>query len=399
MKCLFFIGILLPMLASAQKKQSTATFTINGNVQQAGPLNNLIYLQFKQNGVQYLDSTRIKKGRYSFKGKLSYPTKAVLYFAVADTTKTYYDRTRLLKPYEYNFYLDAGKLHIETGNTLRTSTIKGSAAQADADLLEQQLAVPSGRMDSIYRAEGKAAYDKKDSAGIAAYLKKLYQAEDEKDSIRWAFMETHAASGIALDLLIDETRSFLDPSKTGALFSRLQPALQASSEGKSFAKRIEKARLTGAGASAPDFVLNDSTGQPIRFSQFKGKLVLLDFWGSWCWPCRMSNPHLKQLYAEYKKQGFEIVAVSHERGGTLQQQQQKWKKAIQEDGLHWVNLMNNDGVHPDDVTKLYDVTAFPTKLLIGRDGRIIRRFVGNTTTKQDALEQLIKAHLTEPADK
>ncbi|NML22558.1 AhpC/TSA family protein [Pseudoflavitalea sp. G-6-1-2] len=397
MKYLFLISLCLPVFAVAQKKQSAATFTLDGSIQQAGTLNSFIYLQFKQNGVQQLDSAVIKNGKYSFKGRIAYPTKAVLYVAVPDTTKTYYDRTRLLKPYEYNFYLDAGKLQIETANTLRASTIKGSASQVDADLLEQLLQVPSRRMDSIYRVEGKAAYDKKDSLGIAAYLKKLYQAEDEKDSIRWRFMETHATSGITLDLLIDETRSFLDPAKVAPLFSRMQPALQASAEGKAFAKRIEKAKLTGVGADAPDFVLNDSTGQAIRFSQYKGKLVLLDFWGSWCWPCRMSNPHLKQLYAEYKEQGFEIVAVSHERGGSLQQQQLKWKKAIQEDGLHWVNLMNNDGTHPDDVTKLYDVTAFPTKLLIGRDGRIIRRLVGNTTTKQDALEQLIKEHLAEPA--
>lgn len=108
----------------------------------------------------------------------------------------------------------------------------------------------------------------------------------------------------------------------------------------------------------------------------------------------MSNPHLKKMYKDYQSQGFEIVAVSCERGGSLQQQQDKWKKALKEDGMSWVNVMNNDGQHPEDVARLYSVTAFPTKLLIGRDGKVIRRFVGNTPLKQQELELLVKDHLT-----
>lgn len=392
MKSWMLIGLCLPLLAQAQQKQAGTPFEIKGNVNSTGPLNNWVHLRYEQNGEKKHDSTLIKNHQYKFSGTLHYPVEATLYFNVPDSTAKYYRQTRLLKPYEYTFYLDAGKLRIQADSTLRSSRVSGSAAQADEELLQNQLQVVQHKEDSIYRSEGEAAYRSKDSVAIARYQEKSYRYYDEQERLRWAFMEKHPASGIILDLLQDLTRSFLDPSQAGPIFDRMSPALKASPAGKAYAQRLEKAKLTAAGVQAPDFQLNNNTAQSVRFSDFKGKLILLDFWGSWCGPCRMSNPHLREMYNTFQAKGFEIVAVACE-GGTPEQQQEKWKKAIAEDGMNWVNLLNTDGNNKEDVAKLYGVSAFPTKLLIGKDGKIIKRFVGNTLLKQQELENLVKKYL------
>lgn len=392
MKSWILACLCLPLPAQA-RQQNNPGFVINGTVKTTGPLNHLVYLRYEQNGEQKLDSAAITAGNYHFKGLLNYPVKATLFFAVPDSTANYYKQTHFLKPYEYQFYLDAGNLVITADSTLYEASINGSAAHADQQLLEAQLEPFRQKEDSIYQNEGKAMFKKRDSAGIARYMEKQYRLADEKEAARWDFMRQHASSGIILDLLQECTRSYLDPAKAAPVFHNMTTALQQSPAGKKYALRLEKEILLAPGTIAPDFQLNNTVNHPTRLSDFKGKLVLLEFWGSWCGPCRMSNPHLREMYAAYKSRGFEIVAVSCERGGTLQQQQEKWKKALKEDGMNWVNLLNKDGQHPEDVTSLYDVTAFPTKLLIDRNGTIIRRIVGNTPLKQRELEQLVKDHL------
>lgn len=392
MKLWILIGLGLPLLAQVQQPASQS-FVIKGSVKETGPLNQRIYLRYEQNGVQRLDSAAITNNNYRFSGVLNYPVKATLFFAVPDSTARYFQQTHLIKPYECPFYLDAGQLDIEADTLLVASRVTGSAAQTDYELLEQQLKVVYDKENTLYSEVGKPAYEKNDSVAMARYLEKAYRLDDETVALRWGFMDKHPTSGIVLDLLQECTRSFLDPVVAAPVLSHMSAALQSSPAGKAYARRLEKAKLTAAGALAPDFVLNNNISRLTRLSDFKGKLVLLDFWGSWCGPCRMSNPHLKQMYTAYKPQGFEIVAVSCERSGTLQQQQDKWKKALKEDGMNWVNLLNNDGPHAEDVAKLYGVTAFPTKLLIDRKGKVIRRFVGNTPLKQEELEQLVKEHL------
>lgn len=267
----------LPFLAQAQ--QPTATnFVITGSVKETGPVNQLIYLRYEQNGVQRLDSTAIANNHYHFSGSLHYPVKATLFFAVPDSTANYFRQTHMIKPYECKFYLDAGQLDISADKELVDSRVRGSAAQADQELLEQQLKVVYDQENQLYNQEGKAAYEKNDSAAMDRYLEKSYRLDDEIVAMRWDFMKQHPASGIVLDLLQECTGSFLDPVVAAPVLSRMSPALQASPAGKAYAKRLEKAKLTAAGVAAPDFQLNNNNNRPIRLSDFKGKLVLLDFW-------------------------------------------------------------------------------------------------------------------------
>ena len=177
-------------------------------------------------------------------------------------------------------------------------------------------------------------------------------------------------------------------------FNKLSPELKQTSIANKIAKRIEFLSPTSPGKPAISFVRNDKDGKTVDLKNYKGKLVLLDFWGSWCGPCRASHPHLKELYSRYKDKGFEIIAIAQERG-SIEEQKTKWKEAIVKDGINWVHVLNGEGVEKQDLVKDYKVTAFPTKILLDKDGKILLRVSASAT---DDIDKALEKHLGNPDD-
>lgn len=119
---------------------------------------------------------------------------------------------------------------------------------------------------------------------------------------------------------------------------------------------------------APDFIQNDIDGKPVSLESIKGKYILLDFWASWCGPCRMENPNLVVAYKKYHEKGFEIIGIS------LDEDKDAWEKAINQDNLTWTQLSDLKG-YDNEVAKLYNVTALPYNYLINPEGKIIARLL------------------------
>jgi thiol-disulfide isomerase/thioredoxin len=137
-------------------------------------------------------------------------------------------------------------------------------------------------------------------------------------------------------------------------------------------RNFYKQKLTSFAAAKKDL-----NGKAVDFNALKGRYVLLDFWGSWCRPCRASHPHLKELYSRFKDKGFEIIGIASEHAKTADERHKLWSTAIAEDGLPWLQVLNNENVEQFDAVKEYGVTAFPTKILLDGNGNIIGRYVGN----------------------
>lgn len=124
--------------------------------------------------------------------------------------------------------------------------------------------------------------------------------------------------------------------------------------------------LVPIGSPAPDFTQNSTDGKPISLSSLRGKVVLIDFWASWCRPCRMENPNVVKLYGKYRPKGFEILGVSLDRS------KEAWMDAIRQDGLNWKHV-SDLAFWNNAVAQQYGVSAIPYTVLVDRDGKVLAK--------------------------
>jgi len=202
------------------------------------------------------------------------------------------------------------------------------------------------------------------------------------------FVNTHP-DALASVFLLNRLQNLYNANDFTRIWNGLSDRLKDHPEAKGMKEYIKKISSTLAGVPAITFERTDKDGNRINLEAFKGKTVLLDFWGSWCGPCRASHPHLKELYKKYKDKGFEIIAIAHERGKTLDESKASWLKAIKEDGINWVHVLNQDGIEKQDIVKSYQINGFPTKILVDKEGKIILRITASATDDIDkALEKI-----------
>jgi peroxiredoxin len=162
----------------------------------------------------------------------------------------------------------------------------------------------------------------------------------------------------------------LDPDKNIELFKALDEGLQKkyprNENVKTFHTVVQRTLSSKSGAEAPEINLPDTNGKPLALSSFRGKVVLIDFWASWCRPCRAEMPNVVAAYAKYKSKGFEIYGVS------LDRDKGAWLEAIAKDGITWPQV--SDLKYWDcEAAKLYNVQGIPFTVLLDKDGKIIAK--------------------------
>ena len=140
---------------------------------------------------------------------------------------------------------------------------------------------------------------------------------------------------------------------------------QVENAKKQMALRSGGGSTPGVGQEAPDIVMNDLEGNTRKLSDLRGKVVLIDFWASWCGPCRRENPNVVKAYAEYKDKGFDVFSVS------LDKTADRWKAAIEQDGLLWSNHVSDLKGWQNAAAKLYDVHSIPATFLIDQEGKVV----------------------------
>lgn len=212
---------------------------------------------------------------------------------------------------------------------------------------------------------------------------------DEKFSnVSRNFIINHPGSYVsAFELSLYKSRWPQDSVKL--FYTKLTPSIQNSNYGKEVKKTIDEIENNSAGKKAKDFKTVDINGQEISLSDFKGKYVLLDFWGSWCVPCRQSMPHLIELFKKYHESGLEIIGVAEEYDNTGI----PWRAAVKKDGTNiWYNVLSAAQTDTEQkikdsssIVKKFGVQVFPTKILIDKTGVIIGRFTG--TEDETALDK------------
>lgn len=232
-------------------------------------------------------------------------------------------------------------------------------------------------------------------------IKSIYKTADQKASpeqdarreaidsslSEWqkTFVKQHASSYAALEVF-SWYYYLINNREASNTLAGFPEKVRNSVLGKTIKTELDNVGVTSEDRVIKPFKAKGLDGNMVDIAAMKGKVVLIDFWGSWCGPCRKSHPHLKAVYEKYKSKGLEIVGVAVENG-TKEKQQESWKKAIAEDGITWLQVLNNR--ETNDIAKEYGVKVFPTKILVDKNGKIVLRSVGDGNELDEKLAELL----------
>ncbi|TCC97079.1 peroxiredoxin family protein [Pedobacter hiemivivus] len=210
---------------------------------------------------------------------------------------------------------------------------------------------------------------------MAEIAPKMLENRKAISASRKKFIKEHPEAFASVYYLSMTARDY-NTAELEAAYNGLASTYKNTRYAKGIVAKIESVKIIQAGGPAPDFTKPGVDGKPVSLSQFRGKYVLLDFWGSWCAPCRAANPHLKELYTTYSAKGFEILGIASEKVSGQTQAEKVWKEAIEKDGLTWTNVLNNEVSMKQDLVQLYGIEAYPTQILLDKEGKIVARWTG-----------------------
>ena len=320
-----------------------------------------IFLSYRSSNGYVDDSVSVKNKKFQFTGIVSSPVKASLY--------------RNQNPKYANLIYDAATVYLEKGqitlrsiDTLRHSINSGTSLNRDYAELKAELQPYYEKMLTLPDPANLTTEEKKDTAMANQIRREYHSNRDLIVPKQFDFVTRHPSSYVSLITLKELVRDSRWLKQVENCFNNLTPELKSYQVGKEIANDIQLGKKISIGMAAIDFTQPDVNGQLIKLSDYKGKFVLLDFWASWCGPCRSENPNILSAFKKYKDKGFTVLSISIDQA----KDRDKWLKAIEEDGLVWPQLSDLKG--SDNVaSKLYGITTIPANLLISPDGLVIAK--------------------------
>ncbi len=348
-KLIFLSGIIIFMSRSSIAQDSS--FVINGKLEKIK--SGIIYLNIYENAKTIKDSTRIKNGIFKFTGYVSSPHFATL---------TLPER----KNDFYTFYIEPTTLSISgRANSLKLLNTKGSPLNDDDKILKGRMQTislweeaNSKLYEQAYKDKNKKVIDSLDEVDNEILIAKRRVVAD--------FVKDYPASMRAAMAITENFGYYAEASDVEPLYNELDTKIKNSPKGQEIKKIVEVYSAVAIGKTAPDIIQFNADSNRVSLSSLKGKYVLIDFWASWCGPCRRENPNIVAAYNQFRNKGFTVFGVSYDI------KKDRWLKAIADDHLDWYQVSTLEG-WDNPTSAMYGIKAIPSNVLIDKDGIIIAK--------------------------
>ncbi|MEJ2903427.1 TlpA disulfide reductase family protein [Pedobacter panaciterrae] len=374
MKLKFLIlAALAPVAVAAQ----TPNFTITGKI---GNLNKpaKIYLDYTSEGNGRTDSVELVDGKFKFSGNIAGIASSRMTLSREGIRDKEIYGTKGLGDV---IYVNFGKedISITSADSLYNAKWTGSKVYDEMKAFDDRvgptvMTVHHNANVTINRATPEQQQDTMYFKVLDKQVQAFRKSRGEK---MLEFAKANPNSYFALQALSELVSGYnLESAIAMPIFNKLGEELRLSYGGQGLYKLLNAHTVTALGAVAPNFTQKDVNGKLVSLSDYKGKLVLVEFWASWCSPCRAESPNLLKQYAAFKGKGFEILGVS------VDGDKVKWLDAIKKDGLTWTQVSDLKG-WDNDARKVYGISGVPANFLISPEGKIIgSHLVGEALNKK-----------------
>jgi peroxiredoxin len=344
MKQLLYVFLLVPIISFSQ----TGRFTITGTVSNLKD-GTQISLSDVNNPADTLAKAKLVKGSFVLKGSVQEPN---LYHLNLDAAKK-----------KIMLFIGNDSITVKgDASALQDIQVSGSSTHKDFVAFQetfnpkfQQLSALSAQINS--------------TPGISQDDTLLVQYQDQLGIISNSinqFIGDRKASPVSPFLILVTSELEQDPVVIEARVNQLDTSVRNSFYGKILQQQLDKKNFGAVGTKAIEFTQNDTTGKPVSLASFRGKYVLLDFWASWCKPCRMENPNVVVAFNKFKDKNFTVLGISLDRS------RDSWINAIKEDQLAWTQVSDLK-FWSNDVAVKYRIESIPQNYLIDPDGKIIAK--------------------------